>query len=69
MNGLGNRHWPDQMFLAPGKRIIFIEFKREGEAPTEGQKLLHEILRDMEFSVDVVDDADYGRQLIDAWLL
>lgn len=37
MNGLGNRSWPDQMFIFPDGRIAFIEFKAPGKVPTELQ--------------------------------
>ncbi len=37
MNGLGNRSWPDQMFIFPDGRIVFIEFKAPGKQPTELQ--------------------------------
>jgi hypothetical protein len=37
MNGVGSRHWPDRMFMLPGGRPLFIEFKREGEQPRKAQ--------------------------------
>lgn len=36
MNGLGDRSWPDRLFVGPGV-MAFIEFKRKGEEPTELQ--------------------------------
>jgi 4-aminobutyrate aminotransferase-like enzyme len=38
MNGLGNRSWPDRLFVAPrGGVVAFVEFKRLDEEPTEQQ--------------------------------
>src|SRR6185369_5803224 len=36
MNGLGDRGWPDRLFLGPGV-VAFIEFKKVGEEPTKKQ--------------------------------
>ncbi len=40
MNGLGNRSWPDQMFIFPDGRIAFIEFKAPGKKPTDLQAMM-----------------------------
>src|SRR5690606_14277269 len=33
--------YPDRLFLIPGGRPLFIEFKRPGERPTPRQRLIH----------------------------
>lgn len=65
MNGLGFNSWPDRLFippktawpLTPGKPF-WVEFKRPGEEPTEGQSNLHEDLRARGESVFVFDTVD-----------
>jgi hypothetical protein len=39
LNGLGKMGKPDQLFVTPNGYTYFVEFKREGEEPTELQKL------------------------------
>lgn len=47
VQGPGNRSQPDYMFLIPGGRPFFIEFKRPGEVPTELQThTIHEYVYD-----------------------
>ena len=67
MNGLGNRAWPDRMFLHKGK-VLFIEFKREGCKPTALQAKFHKLLQEHGFSVRVVDDVELGKVCINDWL-
>lgn len=38
LNGLGRMGKPDQLFVTPNGYTWFVEFKREGEEPTELQK-------------------------------
>lgn len=38
INGLGQRSWPDRLFLAKDGKVIWIEFKRKGGVLSEGQK-------------------------------
>jgi hypothetical protein len=40
MNGLGNRSWPDTMYIFLDGRIAFIEFKAPGKRPTELQEAM-----------------------------
>ena len=56
LNVLGRRGWPDRLFLPPGGRPIFIEFKRPGENPEPLQEYRHEILRAAGYRVFVVDN-------------
>ena len=55
---------PDRLFIHQG-RVIFIEFKATGKKPTEPQKREHDRLRVNGMSVFVVDDVEYGREVID----
>lgn len=66
MNGMGSRSWPDRMFLFQG-RVLFIEFKREGEEPTPLQKKMHEELAAQGFDVRVVDNVELGKVAISGW--
>lgn len=50
--------YPDRMFLIPGGRPLFIEFKREGEEPSKKQLYIHEGLRALGYDVEVHDDVD-----------
>ena len=56
---------PDQIFIAPGGRVIFIEFKRTGAKPTAGQEREHSRLRQQGCLVYVVDSVEQGKQIID----
>ena len=35
----GRRYAPDRIVLCPGGHVFFIEFKRPGKKPDEGQKI------------------------------
>ena len=63
LDGMGHRSWPDRMLLCRG-RIIFIEFKRKGEAPTPLQAACHKQLTENGFQVYVVDDVRWGKSLV-----
>ena len=56
---------PDRLFIAPGGRIWFCEFKRPGEKPTPAQAREHQRLRDQGAIVFVIDDADSGKIMVD----
>lgn len=66
LNGMGQRSWPDRMFLHEGC-IMFVEFKRLGEKPTPKQTLNHEMLRNAGFNVKVVDNKEAGLSIIKNW--
>ncbi len=55
---------PDRLFIAPGGRIWFCEFKREGEKPTIPQAREHERLRVLGVRVYVIDNTDDGKAMI-----
>lgn len=64
LNGMGKRSHPDRMFLGPRGRLVFIEFKREGEKPTPLQLHLHKLWKRLGHRVYVVDNKDDGKMLI-----
>ena len=47
---------PDRMILMPEGKIYFVETKSTGDKPRKRQLLVHEQLRGLGFSVDVIDD-------------
>lgn len=67
MNGMGNRSWPDRMFLYKGT-ILFIEFKRQGLLPTPLQANMMEQLQKAGFSARCADSVELGRVIINDWL-
>ena len=69
---LGVKGWPDFMILwkvLNGKSgIAFIEFKAPGKEPTALQLQKHAQMKDRGFIVNVVDDIEAGKALINSWL-
>jgi hypothetical protein len=57
---------PDRVFLVPGGKVFFIEFKRRGLEMTPMQKREQTRIERMGSFVYVVDDVDRGKRLIDA---
>jgi hypothetical protein len=60
---------PDRLFIAPDGEIFFIEFKREGQKPTQAQEREHHRLRQHKVNVFVVDNIDAGKLVIDAMVM
>lgn len=52
---IGTNAWPDHLFITKPRRVIWIEFKRRGEAPRPNQAKRLKELRDMGFECHVVD--------------
>ena len=46
---------PDRLVLLPGGVVFFVEVKTTGKKPTAVQRLVHEKLRKLGFTVHVVD--------------
>jgi hypothetical protein len=68
LNGMGKRSLPDRMFLTVQRRVLFVEFKREGEKPTELQAHLHARWKKFyDHDVAVIDNVDAGKRLIYGW--
>ncbi|NBW23471.1 MAG: VRR-NUC domain-containing protein [Caulobacteraceae bacterium] len=59
---------PDRLFILPGGRMFFCEFKREGQKPTPPQEREHFRLRKHGVSVWVIDNVDDGLSMIDEML-
>lgn len=56
--------WPDVLFLIPGGRPLFIEFKATGKKPTAKQRKKIRLLRDEGYDVAVCDTIAAGKDLI-----
>jgi hypothetical protein len=61
----GHSFVPDQIFINPVGRVIFLEFKRHGGLPTAGQLREHEKLRKQGCSVIVIDSVAMGHVFVD----
>lgn len=46
---------PDRMCLLPRGRIIFVEIKTTGEKPRKIQVVVHNMIRQLGFRVEVID--------------
>ena len=60
---------PDRLFILPGGRVFFIEFKRQGQRPTAPQVREHARLEAHGVSVFVIDSVADGRALIDVMVM
>lgn len=60
-----HRSVPDRLFIAPGGRVFFIEFKAPGKKPTEAQILKIDTMLVQGAFVYVVDDIERGKGIID----
>jgi hypothetical protein len=60
----GHNFVPDQIFIVPGGRVIFVEFKREGGVCSEGQKREHRRLRTQGCTVYVIDSIESGKEMV-----
>ncbi len=56
--------WPDVLFLIPGGRPLFIEFKKPGAEPTAKQRIKIAILEEAGYDVAVCSSRDEGERLI-----
>lgn len=60
----GQFGWPDRLFLFPGGRLFFVEFKAPGKKPTKLQEAKIRILRRMGFQAHVIDNLDDFKNLL-----
>ena len=65
MNGLGNRGWPDRMFITKNGDIFWIEFKRKGGKLSPGQETTLQLLGEYRQTIYIVDAVDCGKQVVD----
>ena len=61
----GRVGWPDYLILYPVRRVLFIEFKREGKEPRKIQNHIGNLIRSMGFRVLVIDSEGEGRAAVD----
>lgn len=54
---IGDTSFPDRIFWVPGGKPIFIEFKAPKEKPKIKQSKTHTYLRDLNYNVEVFDNA------------
>jgi hypothetical protein len=59
---------PDRLLIAPGGRVIFIEFKAPGKKPTVPQLREQQRLQDQGCAVAAIDNVDAGKRLVDRWM-
>lgn len=58
LNLRGNNGWPDRIFFIPGGRPLLIEFKRPGEEPEPLQRHRHDLLKRLNYDIEVHDTVD-----------
>jgi len=61
----GHAFVPDQIFITPQGKVIFVEFKQEGKKPTAGQEREHHRLRQQMVAVWVIDSVEKGKEMVD----
>ena len=59
----GTRGVPDRIALMPGGRIVFVEVKAPGRRPTRLQRIMHDRLRALGFTVVVIDSMEDIREV------
>lgn len=60
----GTVGWPDRLFLAPGGRVLFVEYKAPGKKLQPHQLKVHQLLKRYGFNVYTVDQIQTGRELL-----
>lgn len=56
--------WPDDLFLIPGGRPLFLEAKAPGEVPSKKQELKISQLEEQEYDVAWYDNVEEGKSFI-----
>src|SRR5688572_33384626 len=59
-------HVPDRLFILPGGRVFFIEFKRKGQKPTAAQEVEIAKMQKQGVTVYVVDGVERGKYLVNS---
>lgn len=62
------RSVPDRMFITEKGVVFFIEFKRKGQKPTAAQEVEIEKIRANGLLVEIIDDVQMGKRIIDELL-
>ncbi len=60
---------PDRLYILPGGRSFFIEFKRLGKHPTPSQRVEISKLQKQGATVYVIDTVEDGKRVVSAELL
>lgn len=68
LNIRGNTGWPDRLFILPGGRALWIEFKAPGEEPDPKQELQHKVLRHRHHDIQVHDNREEALAAVKAAL-
>lgn len=68
LNLMGQKGWPDRLFVVPNYGVIFIEFKREGEKPEPLQDRIIKSLREAKQEVHVCFTYDEAVRILKAAL-
>ena len=64
LNPINARGIPDRMFIGH-RRLLFVEFKRPGQAPRRNQAHWAERLMDYGFRVETIDSVETFKDIID----
>lgn len=56
---------PDRLMISPEGKVVFVEFKREGQKPTPAQAREHQRLLNQKVLVFVVDNVNDGKAVVD----
>jgi len=64
LNVAGRRGYPDRMFLIPGGKPFFIEFKRPGSVPTSLQSYTIKNLQNLGYDVEIHNNVEEALQAI-----
>lgn len=59
------RSVPDRLFIAPGGKVFFIEFKRLGQSPTPAQAIEIDRIKRQGVPVGVADTVEKGKNIVD----
>jgi hypothetical protein len=62
--GMGSSGWPDWLFLVRGGRPLLMEFKQLNKPPTKLQEERLKYLFDQGYDAYVVDNKEYGINLL-----
>jgi hypothetical protein len=68
LNVTGRKGWPDRLFIAHDKRIMFVEFKRPGGKPRKLQAHILKQLTENGHRVEVIDNVEAGKKLLREFL-
>jgi len=60
----GHRSWPDRLFFAAVRRLLFVEYKRPGEEPRKDQARKIRDLRALGFKVEVISCMEEARRSV-----